>query len=105
MFVTWISFHGTLKSFWDLTEVSAQSWYKMHTHDLVNPTFNISMIFWCVHCLGRFGGKPIFCNKIKKKKNPRVCQGEMGMNCTEPGFARVNKVTSAALGYPLSVFN
>jgi len=43
MFVTWIIFRGTFKSFWDLTEVSAQSWYKMRTYHLVNPTF-ISLI-------------------------------------------------------------
>ena len=102
MFVTWISFRGTLKSFWDLTDVSAQSWYKVRTCDLVNSTFKISLIFWCVHCLGRFGGKPIFWNKIKKEKK---ISGFARMICTEPGVARVNKVTSASLGYPPSAFN
>ena len=46
MFVTWISFRGTFQSFWDLSEVSAQSWYKVRTYDLVNPTFKISLIDW-----------------------------------------------------------
>jgi len=44
MFVTWISFRGTFQSFWDLTEVSAQSWYKVRTYDLVHPTFKISLL-------------------------------------------------------------
>jgi len=43
MFVTLMSFRGTFKSFWDLTEVSAQSWYKVCTYHLVNPTFKISL--------------------------------------------------------------
>ena len=41
--MTSISFRGTFKSFWDLTEVSAQSWYKVCTYHLVNPTFKISL--------------------------------------------------------------
>jgi len=41
MFVTSISIRGTFKSFWDLTEVSKQSWYKVLTYKLVNPTFKI----------------------------------------------------------------
>ena len=44
MFVTWISFRGTFQSFLDLTEVSAQSWYKVRTNDSVNPTFKISLL-------------------------------------------------------------
>ena len=44
MFVTLISFRGTFKSFWDLTEVSAQSWYTVRTYHLVNPTFKISLL-------------------------------------------------------------
>ena len=43
MFVTKINFRGTFKSFWNLTEVSAQSWYKVHTYNLVNPTLKISL--------------------------------------------------------------
>ena len=43
MFVTSISFGGTSKSFWDLTEVSEQSWYKVLTCELVNQTFKISL--------------------------------------------------------------
>ena len=39
-----MSFRGTFKSFWDLTEVSAQSWYKVRTYTLVNPTFKISLL-------------------------------------------------------------
>ena len=49
MFVTSISFRGTLESFWDLTEVRAQSWYKVRSYELVNPTFKISLLtgwFW-----------------------------------------------------------
>jgi len=42
MFVTSISFRGTFKSFCDLTEVDEQSWYKVLTYELVNPTFKIS---------------------------------------------------------------
>ena len=45
MFVTWISFRGTFQSFLDLTDVSAQSWYKVRTDDLVNPTFKISLLY------------------------------------------------------------
>jgi len=48
MFVTRISFRGTLQSFCDLTEVSAQSWYKVRTYDIVNPTFKISILIWYV---------------------------------------------------------
>jgi len=46
MFVTSISIRRTFKSFWDLTEVSEQSWYKLEvlTYELVNPTFKISLI-------------------------------------------------------------
>jgi len=44
MFVTWISFRGTFQSFWDLTEVSAQSWYKVRNCDLLNHTFEISLV-------------------------------------------------------------
>jgi len=44
MFVTLISFRGNFKSFWDLTEVSAQSWYKVHINNLVDPTFKISLL-------------------------------------------------------------
>ena len=43
MFVMWINFRWTFQSFWDLTEVSAQSWYKVRTYDLINPTFKISL--------------------------------------------------------------
>jgi len=43
MFVTWISFRGTFQSFWDLTEVNVQSWYKVCTYDLVNPFFEICL--------------------------------------------------------------
>jgi len=43
MFVTLISFGGTFKSFWDLIEVSEQSWYKVFTYESVNPTFKISL--------------------------------------------------------------
>jgi len=43
MFVKSINFRGTFESFWDLTEVSAQSWYKVRTYHLVNPTFKISL--------------------------------------------------------------
>ena len=43
MFVTLISLCGTFKSFGDLTEVSAQSWYKVRTYNLVNPPFKISL--------------------------------------------------------------
>jgi len=35
-----------LKSFWDLTEVSEQSWYKVLTYELVNPTFKKSAYCW-----------------------------------------------------------
>jgi hypothetical protein len=42
--MTLISFRGTFKSFWDLAEVSAQSWYKVRTYHLVKPTFNISLL-------------------------------------------------------------
>ena len=42
MFVTSINFRGTFKSSWDLIEVSEQSWYKVLTYELVNPTFKIS---------------------------------------------------------------
>ena len=45
MFVTWISFRGTFQSFLDLTDVSAQSWYKVRADDLVNPTFKISLLY------------------------------------------------------------
>ena len=45
MFVTWISFRGTFQSFLDLIDVSAQSWYKVRTDDLVNPTFKISLLY------------------------------------------------------------
>jgi len=38
-----INFRGTYTSFWDLTEVSKQSWYKVLTDELVNPTFKISL--------------------------------------------------------------
>ena len=41
-----ISFRGIFTSFWDLTEVSEQSWYKVLTYELVNPTFKISLIDW-----------------------------------------------------------
>ena len=43
MSVTSISFRGTFKSFWDLNEVSKQSWYKMLTYEWVNPTFKMSL--------------------------------------------------------------
>ena len=33
-----------LQSFWDLTEVSAESWYTVRTYHLVNPTFKIQSI-------------------------------------------------------------
>ena len=36
MFVTSTSFRGTFKSFWDLTEASEQSWYKVLTYELVH---------------------------------------------------------------------
>ena len=39
MFVTSISFRGTFKSFWDLTEVSDQCWYKVLTYELAKPYF------------------------------------------------------------------
>jgi len=42
--VTLKSFRGTFKSFWDLTEKSALSWYKVRTYHLVNPTFKISLL-------------------------------------------------------------
>jgi len=42
MFVT--SIRWTFKSFWDLTQVSEQSWYKMLTYEFVNPTFKISLM-------------------------------------------------------------
>ena len=35
---------GPFKSFWDLTEVSEQSWYKVLTYEIVNPTFKISLL-------------------------------------------------------------
>ena len=38
-----LSFRGTFKSFWDLTEVSVQSWYNVRSYELVNPTFKISL--------------------------------------------------------------
>ena len=41
-----ISFRVTFKSFWDLTEVSEQSWYKVLTYELVNPTFKISLLIY-----------------------------------------------------------
>jgi len=44
MFVTSISSRGTFKSLWDLTEVSAQSRYKVRSYELVNPTFKISLL-------------------------------------------------------------
>jgi len=44
MFVASISFRGTSGSFWDLTEVSAQSWYRVRSYHLVNPTVKISLI-------------------------------------------------------------
>ena len=50
MFVTWMSFCGTFQSFWDLTEVSAQSWYKVRTYDLVNLTFEISLFMIGLFC-------------------------------------------------------
>jgi len=45
LFVTWIKLRGTFQSFWDLTEIGVQSWYKVCTYYLVNPTFNISLWF------------------------------------------------------------
>ena len=50
MFVTSISFRGAVKSFWDLTEVSEQSWYKVLTYELVNPTVKTSLLM----CVGLF---------------------------------------------------
>ena len=47
MFVTSISIRGTFKSFWDLTEVSEQSWYKVLTYELVNPTLKVSLLQIC----------------------------------------------------------
>jgi len=44
MFVRLIKFRGTFQSFWDLTEVSAQSWYKVRTYHLVHSTFKISLL-------------------------------------------------------------
>jgi len=35
---------GTFKSFWDLLEVSTQSWCKVRFYELVNPTFIISLL-------------------------------------------------------------
>jgi len=32
------------KKKWDLTEVSEQSWYKVLTYELVNPTLKISLL-------------------------------------------------------------
>ena len=32
---------------WDLTEVRAQSWYKVRSYELVNPAFNFSLLI-CV---------------------------------------------------------
>jgi len=48
MFVTSISFRGTFESFWDRTEVSEQSWCKVLTYELVNPTFEISLFKLCI---------------------------------------------------------
>jgi len=48
MFVTLISFRGTFKSFWDLSEVSEQSWYKVLTDELVNPKISLSSVLPCV---------------------------------------------------------
>ena len=42
--MTSISFRGTFKSFWDLTEVGEQSWYKVLSHKIVYPTFKISLL-------------------------------------------------------------
>jgi len=56
MFVTWISFCWTFKSFWDLTEVSEQSWYKVLTDELVNPTFKISLLRVCGFDMMRLSG-------------------------------------------------
>ena len=53
MFVTSINFRGTFESFWDLTEVSEQSWYKVLTYELVNPTFKLSL-----YCCDDFGTCP-----------------------------------------------
>jgi len=50
MFVTWISFGGNVQSFWDLTEVFSQSWYKVRTCDLINPTFKISLFLFQLFC-------------------------------------------------------
>jgi len=44
IFVELISFRATFKSFWDLTEVSAPSEYKVLTYYLVDPTFKISLL-------------------------------------------------------------
>jgi len=41
-------------------------------------------------------------NNLRKKKEKQQCKVRQ-RECS--GFARVNKVTSASLGYPLSVFN
>ena len=54
MFV--ISFHGTFKSFWYLNEVREQSWHKVLTYELVNPTFKISLLRVCGFDIMRLGG-------------------------------------------------
>ena len=56
MFVKWISFGGTFKSFWHFTEVSEQSWYKVLTYELVNPTFKISLLRVSRFDMMRLGG-------------------------------------------------
>ena len=62
MFVTLKSFRGTFKSFWDFTEVRAQSWYNVRTYHLVKPTFKISLlqitrVFATVHGPGPDGAR------------------------------------------------
>ena len=66
MSVTLISFRGKFELFCDLTEVSAQSWYKVHTSHLlsrlsktVHPVFTIRLVqAW------------VFQTKERKKKRP-----------------------------------
>jgi len=71
--VTSISFREPFESFWDLIEVSAQSWYNVRTYYLVNPTFKISQNQSIMNSALRILGKAIpddFC--FFKKKSPWV---------------------------------
>jgi len=54
MFVTSISFRGTLKSFWYLTEVSEQSWYKVLTYEFSVALFLLNRYWGIVTVPGSF---------------------------------------------------